>query len=37
VIDATTKPPRIVFWRDLTHLGRGYPLETLGVEAVGLP
>jgi len=37
VLDATTKPPRIVFWRDLTHLGRGYPLETLGVEAVGLP
>jgi hypothetical protein len=37
VLDATTKPPRIVFWRDLTHLGRGYPLETLGVEAVGQP
>ncbi len=37
VLDATTKPPRIVFWRDLTHLGRGYPLETLGVEASGQP
>jgi len=32
VIDATSSPPRIVFWRDMTHLGRGYPLETLGIE-----
>jgi hypothetical protein len=32
VIDATNSPPRILFWRDMTHLGRGYPLETLGIE-----
>lgn len=33
VIDATSSPPAIVFWREMTHLGRGYPLETLGIEA----
>jgi hypothetical protein len=27
---ATTSLPRIVFWRDLSNLGRGFPLETLG-------
>ena len=32
VIDATQMIPRILFWRDVTHLGRGYPLELLGVE-----
>ena len=37
IIDASTLPPRIVFWRDLTHLGRGYPLESLGVEATSAP
>jgi len=37
VIDATNSPPRMVFWRDMTHLGRGYPLETLGIEAVEPP
>lgn len=26
----TTSLPRIVFWRDMTNLGRGFPLETLG-------
>jgi hypothetical protein len=31
VFDATSPLPRIVLWRDLTHLGRGYPLDTLGV------
>ena len=30
VIDATETTPRVVFWRELTHLGRGYPLSTLG-------
>ena len=36
---ATTDPmtglavPRVVFWRDLTNLGRGYDLATLGVTA----
>lgn len=33
VIDATTDVPRIVFWRDISHLGPGYPTELLGVEA----
>jgi hypothetical protein len=33
VLDATTRPARVVFWRDLSHLGPGYSLETLGVEA----
>jgi len=33
VLDATQSPARVVFWRDLSHLGPGYPPETLGVEA----
>ena len=33
VLDATNQPPSVVFWRDMTNLGRGYPLETLGIEA----
>lgn len=31
VIDNTPAVPRVVFWRDLSHLGRGYPLEVLGL------
>lgn len=31
VLDATAAPVRIVSWRDLSHLGRGYLPETLGV------
>jgi hypothetical protein len=31
VFDATYTLPRLVFWRDISHLGRGYALETLGV------
>jgi hypothetical protein len=31
IFDATSPLPRIVFWRDLSHLGRGYAVETLGV------
>lgn len=31
VFDATSPLPRIVLWRDLTHLGRGYSLDTLGL------
>lgn len=32
ILDTTVRPARILFWRNLSHLGRGYPLETLGVE-----
>lgn len=32
IFDATYTLPRIVFWRDISHLGRGYALETLGVD-----
>jgi hypothetical protein len=31
VIDATYTLPRLLFWRDISHLGRGYAIETLGV------
>jgi hypothetical protein len=33
VIDATTAAPRLLFWRDLGHLGQGHPIETLGLGA----
>ncbi len=36
ILDATTKPAVVAFWRDLSHLGRGYDLETLGVAAPDL-
>jgi len=32
IIHAGTQPPRVIFWRDMSHLGRGYPREVLGVE-----
>jgi hypothetical protein len=32
VVDATNPMPRLLFYRELTNLGRGYPLETLGIE-----
>ena len=32
IIDATGTTPRVVFWRDLSNLGRGYALETFGIE-----
>ena len=31
VLDATQQPPRIVLWRTVTHLGRGYSLDVLGL------
>lgn len=31
VLDATQQPPAVLLWRNLSHLGRGYPLETLGM------
>lgn len=34
VISRAQGDPRIVFWRDLGHLGRGYPLEVLGVDFI---
>ncbi len=33
IIDATTVNPKIVSWRDLSHLGRGFDLSTLGVRS----
>ena len=30
IIDATTVNPKIVFWRELSHLGRGFDLSVLG-------
>jgi Type II secretion system (T2SS), protein K len=32
VFDATSPLPRVLFWRDITHLGRGYPLQMLGID-----
>lgn len=32
VFDATGTSPRLLFWRDISHLGRGYAVETLGVD-----
>ena len=32
VLDTTAQPARVLVWRDITNLGRGYPLETLGTE-----
>ena len=32
IFDASTPAPRVLFWRDISHLGRGYALETLGVD-----
>lgn len=37
IFDATTSEPRILFLRDVSHLGRGYALETLGVEYSEVP
>jgi DNA uptake protein ComE-like DNA-binding protein len=30
LLDATEQPPRLLLWRDISHLGRGFSLETLG-------
>jgi DNA uptake protein ComE-like DNA-binding protein len=35
VLDATQQPARILLWRDISHLGRGYALETLGLSVSG--
>lgn len=34
VVDATGTKPRVVFWRDISHLGCGYPLELLGASSL---
>ena len=36
VIDATGPQPRLLSWRDISHLGRGYDLFTLGVDAMSM-
>ncbi len=33
VVDTSSGLARVVFWRELSHLGRGYPLSTLGTSA----
>jgi hypothetical protein len=33
IIDATEELPAIASWRDISHLGRGYAMETLGISA----
>jgi len=35
VLDATQQPARVLLWRDISHLGRGYALETLGASLSG--
>ncbi len=30
--DGTQSPPAVLFWREISHLGRGYALATLGTE-----
>jgi hypothetical protein len=33
VLDATVVPPRVLFWREVSQLGRGYSLADLGAES----
>jgi len=33
VIDATKDMPTVLFWRDMSHLGRGYSLDMLGINS----
>jgi hypothetical protein len=35
IFDATGAVPRILSLKDISHLGRGYPLELLGVRLTG--
>lgn len=30
IVDATVRPARLLFWRDMSHLGRGFSSEILG-------
>ena len=34
ILDSTLPLPRILFWRDLSHLPQGYPVEVLGVDSI---
>ncbi|MEK6236695.1 MAG: general secretion pathway protein GspK, partial [Planctomycetales bacterium] len=34
IVDATAEAPSVLLWRNLSHLGRGWAVETLGVEAL---
>ena len=36
VIDATPALPRVLLWRDISHLGRGFARETLGIDWMSL-
>jgi len=33
LLDTTQQPPTVMFWRDLSHLGRGHTLDVLGTES----
>ena len=37
IMDATTVNPKLVSWRDLSHLGRGFDLSVLGIRSVAAP
>ena len=37
VFDGTNAKATVLFWRDLSHLGRGFPLDVLGVAGPVLP
>ncbi|HOP76444.1 MAG TPA: hypothetical protein PLD05_03085, partial [Thermogutta sp.] len=30
IFDATVRPARLLFWRDMSHLGRGFQVDVLG-------
>lgn len=36
VFDATGAVPRVVSWKEISHLGRGFPLDVLGVQISGM-
>ncbi len=36
ILDATSSPPRRVYWKDLRLFGHGYPTESLGAQSPGL-
>ncbi len=35
VIDATGTTPEVLLWKEMSHLGRGYPLDVLGLSLLG--